>query len=57
MSPHSMLNTPVELLRNAPAEGEPVARAERVERRAAHRVTLAILLLAAAAAILAAALH
>ena len=53
MSPLSLLHTPVDLLRTAPADGEHASRGERRERRAALAVVIgcvSVVVLAAALA-------
>lgn len=57
MSPQSMLNLPVELLRAAPAEHERSSRAERRERRVVQRLGVPALPLAVLAATLMALRH
>lgn len=42
MSPQSMLNTPVELLRSAPPDSEQGSHGERHERRAAMSAVLGL---------------
>lgn len=52
MSPQSLLHTPVDLLRHAPAESQAASHGERFERRAALSVVIGFVCIVAAGAVL-----